>query len=62
MPTDDPPTEHADDPPTEHADDPPAPPTFASLELADGDLVVYDAENHRAWLQSSRAVSLAAHV
>jgi hypothetical protein len=51
-----------DDPPTEQADEPPVPPTFAAIELADGDLVVYDAENHRAWLQSTHAVSLAAHV
>jgi len=42
------------------ADSPPEPPLYAALELEDGDLVVYDAANHRAWLQSNRTVSLAA--
>ncbi len=51
----------SDDRPTSrNDDDPPEPPLYAALELEDGDLVVYDADNHRAWLQSNRTVSLAA--
>jgi hypothetical protein len=46
------------------ADDGPLPEygRFASLELEARSLVLYDREDHRAWLQSDRAVSLAAHV
>ena len=49
-----------DRPTTDPVDEPPETPLYAALELEDGDLVVYDEENHRAWLQSSRTVSLTA--
>ena len=31
---------------------------FATLDLADGETVIYDRENPRAWLQSNDAVSV----
>jgi hypothetical protein len=31
---------------------------WASLELADGDLVIYEPADHRAWIQSDAAVTL----
>lgn len=48
------------DRPAETDDEPPETPLYAALELEDGDLVVYDESNHRAWVQSNRTVSLAA--
>ena len=53
---------NTNDRPAENADDPPETPLYAALELEDGDLVVYDESNHRAWVQSNRTVSLAACV
>ena len=32
---------------------------YAILDLIDGGLVLYDRENHRAWVQSSTPVELA---
>ena len=29
---------------------------YDELEIANGDVVIYDAENHRAWIQSDDAV------
>ena len=53
---------NADDRPTPRNEDdaPPEPPLYAVLELEDGVLVLYDAENHRAWLKSNHTASLAA--
>jgi len=31
---------------------------FPAVVLADGDLLVYDRDDHRAWIQSDEAVSL----
>jgi len=31
-------------------------PQYASLDLEDGDTVIYDPDNHRAWIQSDEAV------
>jgi len=31
---------------------------WASLELTDGDLVIYERDDHRAWVQSDTRVSL----
>jgi hypothetical protein len=42
--------------------EPPDVPLYAGLELAEGGLVVYDAENHRAWIQSDAHVALTACV
>jgi hypothetical protein len=33
----------------------------AGLELADGELLVYDTRNHRAWLQTDGPLDLEAH-
>ena len=47
---------------TDPPDDLPAPPElaptdrFATLDLADGETVIYDRDNPRAWLQSDGAV------
>ena len=30
---------------------------YDELEIANGDVVIYDAENHRAWIQSDDAVA-----
>jgi hypothetical protein len=34
---------------------------YAELTIGDEEFVIYDRENHQAWIQSSRAVSLADH-
>jgi len=31
-------------------------PQYVSLTLEDGDIVIYDPDNHRAWIQSDLAV------
>lgn len=47
----------SDNPPREAPpDDVPA---LASIDLENGDLVVYDSDNHEAWIQSDAAVALA---
>ena len=49
---------------TDPADDLPAPPNaspserYATLALTDGETVIYDRDNPRAWLQSDEAVSV----
>lgn len=43
---------------TDEAADLPADVRAAVLELSDGVLVVYDPQNHEAWLQSDRTVRL----
>lgn len=35
-------------------------PRYASLDLEDGDVVIYDPDNHRAWIQSDVTVEAAA--
>lgn len=34
---------------------------YADLTIGDGEYVIYDRQNHQAWVQSSRAVSLDEH-
>jgi len=50
---------------TDNADDLPAPSEsehgerYASLDVSNGETVIYDRENPRAWLQSDGAVAVA---
>ena len=49
-------TDPADDLPATHESH--ADGRFATLDLADGETVIYDRDNPRAWLQSDDAVSV----
>lgn len=33
-------------------------PRYAELNVGDGEYVIYDRENHQAWIQSTEAVSI----
>lgn len=46
---------------TQHEDATQEAPNLASLDLKNGELVIYDPDNHRAWLQSDATVKLGAH-
>ena len=45
---------------TDDAHDRPEAPQYVSLDLEDGDVVIYDPDNHRAWIQSDGAVDATA--
>lgn len=42
--------------------EPVALPRYAALELEDGKVIIYDEEQHTAWIQADSAVPLAATV